>query len=93
VLPVQNLGLVRRLPSMLEDSGFNALPMHCHGYVEAPEGGLMLAWVDRGADALVKLGRIGNDLSEALRVEAKRRSASKSWFGHVSFFSALGRKP
>ena len=33
------------------------------------------------------------ELSEALRVEAKRRSASKSWFGHVSFFSALGRKP
>src|SRR5262249_15235730 len=93
VLPVQNLGLVRRLPSMLEDCGFKALPMRCHGYVEAPEGGLMLGWIDRGADALVTIGRIGNELSEALRVEAKRRSASKSWFGHISFFSVLGRKP
>ena len=93
VLPVHNPGLVRRLRSMLEDCGFKALPLRCHGYVEAPEGGLMLAWIDRGADALVKIGRIGNELSEALRVEAKRRSASKSWFGHISFFSALGRKP
>jgi ubiquinone/menaquinone biosynthesis C-methylase UbiE len=93
VLPVQNPGLVRRLPSMLEVYGFKALPMRCHGYVEAPEGGLMLTWVERGADALVKLGRIGNELSEALHAEAKRRSASKSWFGHRAFFSVLGRKP
>ena len=67
--------------------------MRCHGYVEDPEGGLMLTWIDRGADALVKLGRIGSDLSEALRAEAKRRSASRRWFGHISFFSALGHKP
>jgi arsenite methyltransferase len=93
VLPVQNPGLVHRLPSMLENRGFKVLPMRSHGYVEAPEGGLMLGWIDRGADALVKLGRIGNELSEALRVEARRRSASKSWFGHISFFSELGRKP
>jgi len=93
VLPVQNPGLTRRLPSMLEDCGFKALPMRGHGYVEAAEGGLMLTWIDRGADALVRNGRIGNELSEALRGEAKRRSASRSWFGQISFFSALGRKP
>ncbi len=93
VLPVQNLGLMRLLPSMLEDSGFNALPMRSHGYVEAPGGGLMLGWIDRGADALVKLDRIGNELADALRAEAQRRSASRSWFGHISFFSALGQKP
>ena len=93
VLPVHNLGLARRLPSMLEDAGFAASPMRCHGYVEDPEGGLMLGWVDRGANALVKLGRIGDELSEALRAEARRRSASRSWFGHIAFFSALGRKP
>jgi SAM-dependent methyltransferase len=93
VLPVQNLGLVRRVPAMLEEYGFEALPMRCHGYVEAPEGGLMLAWIDRGAEALVKLDRIGKELADALRAEAQRRSASKSWFGHISFFSAVGRKP
>ncbi len=93
VLPVQNLGLMRRVPSMVEACGFDALPMRSHGYVEDRDGGLMLGWVDRGADALVKLGRIGNDLSKALREEAQRRSASKSWFGQISFFSAFGRKP
>jgi SAM-dependent methyltransferase len=92
VLPVHDMSLVRRLPSLLESCGFKALRMRSHGYVEAPEGGYMLTWIDRGADALVKIGRIGNELAEALRVEAKRRSASKSWFGHVTFFSVLGRK-
>jgi hypothetical protein len=53
----------------------------------------MLAWIDRGAEALVKLDRIGKELADALRAEAQRRSASKSWFGHISFFSAVGRKP
>jgi ubiquinone/menaquinone biosynthesis C-methylase UbiE len=93
VLPVRNLGLVRRLPSMLEESGFQASPMRSHGYVEPPEGGLMLGWIDRGADALVRLGRVGKEFADALRVEARRRSESRSWFGHISFFSAVGRKP
>jgi SAM-dependent methyltransferase len=93
VLPVHDLSLVRRLPALLEACGFKALRMRSHGYVEASEGGYMLTWVDRGADALVRIGRIGIDLAEALRMEAKRRSASRSWFGHISFFSVLGRKP
>ncbi len=93
VLPVHDLGLVRRLPTLLEANGFDVLRMRSHGYVEAREGGYMLTWIDRGADALVKLGRIGSELADALRIEAKRRSTSKSWFGHISFFSILGRKP
>lgn len=92
VLPVQNLGLIRRLPTILSERGFDPMPMRNHGYVEAPHGGIMLTWVDRGAEALVQLGRIGSELSDALRAEAARRSASGRWFGHISFFSVLGRK-
>jgi hypothetical protein len=67
--------------------------MRSHGYAEAPEGGYMLTWIDRGADALAKTGRIAPELAEALKTEARRRSAAKAWFGHIAFASVLGRKP
>jgi SAM-dependent methyltransferase len=85
--------LVRRLPHLLEAGGFDVRPMRSHGYAEAPEGGYMLTWIERGADALAKTGRIAPDLAEALKTEARRRSAAKAWFGHIAFASVLGRKP
>jgi hypothetical protein len=61
--------------------------------VETIEPGFMLpGWVDRGADALVASGRIGPDLAEALKAEARRRSASGTYFGQISYMSLLARK-
>jgi len=85
--------LVRRLPRLIEAGGFESMPMRSHGYVEAPESGYMLTWIDRGADVLVQTGRISKEHAEALKMEAQRRSATKSWFGHIAFASVLGRKP
>ena len=85
--------LVRHLPRLIEAGGFEVMPMRSHGYVEAPEGAYMLTWIDRGADVLAQTGRIGKEHAEALKTEAKRRSASKTWFGHIAFASVLGRKP
>ena len=52
----------------------------------------MLTLIDRGADALVQAGLIGRETAEALKAEARRRSAEKTWFGFIAFASALGRK-
>lgn len=84
--------LVRRLPSLISAAGLRALPMRSHGYVEAPEGGYMLSWIDRGADVLHQAGRIGKETADALKAEARRRSEAKAWFGHIAFASVLARK-
>jgi ubiquinone/menaquinone biosynthesis C-methylase UbiE len=85
--------LVRRLPQLLEAEGLDVMPMRSHGYVEATVSGYMLTWIDRGADVLAQTGRIGKEHAEALKVEARRRNETKSWFGHIAFASVLTRKP
>jgi hypothetical protein len=67
--------------------------LRSHGYVEAPEGAYLLTLIDRGAEALLHDGRIGAETAAALKAEARRRSATKTWFGHIAFASLLGRKP
>lgn len=84
--------IVRRLPQLIQAVGFEVRPMQSHGYVEAPEGAYMLTWVDRGADALLQAGHIGQETAEALKAEARQRSAAQAWFGHIAFASILGRK-
>jgi len=84
--------LVRRLPPLVAATGLLVMPMRSHGYVEAPEGGYMLTWIDRGADVLFQSGRIGKDMADALKAEARRRSETKAWFGHIAFASVLARK-
>lgn len=89
---VHDQWLVRRLPSLIQSAGFDVLPMRSHGYVESQEGGYMLTWVDRGADVLLQAGRISDDAAASLKAEARRRSASKEWFGHIAFASVLARR-
>jgi hypothetical protein len=89
---VHDQWIVRRLPSLLEAAGFRAHRTRSHGYVESPEAGYLLTWVDRGADILVQQGRISRESAEALKAEARRRSEAKQWFGHIAFASTLARK-
>ena len=86
--------LVRRLPKLVQDSGFELVRFRSHGYAEAPSSdGYMLAIIDRGADALVASGRIGAVLAETLKAEARRRSAAGEFFGHIAYGSVIARKP
>jgi ubiquinone/menaquinone biosynthesis C-methylase UbiE len=90
---IHDCWIVRRLPQLLQSAGFNTRALRSHGYVEAPESAYMLTWVDRGADVLLNTGNIGKETAEALKAEARRRSAAKEWFGHIAFASILGQKP
>jgi ubiquinone/menaquinone biosynthesis C-methylase UbiE len=85
--------IVRRLPQLLHTTGFEVMPMMSHGYVETAEGGYMLTWIDRGADALRQSGYLSAEAAAALKEEARKRTAAKAWFGHIAFASVLSRKP
>jgi len=52
----------------------------------------MLTLVDRAADRLAAAARIGDDLSAALKAEARRRVTAGEFFGFMGFASAIARK-
>jgi SAM-dependent methyltransferase len=85
--------LVRRLPRLLREAGFEFRPMRSHGSMETSEGGYMLTWIDRGADALARDGRISPEAAQAYKIEARRRTGAGDWFAHLAFASVIARKP
>jgi hypothetical protein len=50
-------------------------------------------WYRRALIFLVANGRIGADLSAALKAEATRRADSGTFFGHIAYASLMARKP
>jgi ubiquinone/menaquinone biosynthesis C-methylase UbiE len=89
---VHDKWLVRRLPDLIAKSGFCVMPARSHGYIEGPEAGYLLSWVDRGADVLLQQGRLNMAMVDAFKNEARRRSTAKEWFGYIGFASVLARK-
>jgi ubiquinone/menaquinone biosynthesis C-methylase UbiE len=81
--------LVRRLPGLLEETGFRLVRMRSHGYVETGDAHYTPTIIDRGADALVRAGRIGDDTAVALKAEARRRIAAGRFFGHIAYASLV----
>jgi hypothetical protein len=52
----------------------------------------MLSIVERGADTLTAAGRIGPELADALKSEARRRVDTGDFFGHVAYGSLTATK-
>ena len=91
---VHDRWLVRRLPRLVREAGFEVARFGGHSYVEAPSSaGYMLAIIDRGADALVATGKVAADAAEALKAEARRRSDAGEFYGHIAYASLIARKP
>lgn len=90
---VHDRWLVRRLPKLISDAGFEAGAARSHGFVETSDPGYMLGQAERGADILVEEGRIGRALGDALQAEARRRAAEGEFFGHIAYASIVARKP
>jgi ubiquinone/menaquinone biosynthesis C-methylase UbiE len=90
---VNDRWLGRRLPALVNDSGFEIARFRSHGFVETSEAEYMLTIVDRGADILRASGSIGEDTAEALRAEARRRVEAGVFFGHIAYVSLTARKP
>ena len=82
--------LVRRLPRVIEATGWDLVRVRSHGYVEAEQPSYILTIIDRGADALVASGTIGEAAAEALKAEARRRVENHTFFGHIAYASVIG---
>ena len=90
---INDIWLMRKLPTLVSSAGFRLVRFDSHGYIEAAEPTYLLSVVDRGADALVKAGVIDRTLAEALKAEARRRSERGEFFGHIGYASLIARKP
>lgn len=88
---VHDRRLVRRLPALARNAGFDVRGVRSHGFVETG-GGYVPTIVERGADLLVAAGMIGDELGAALKAEARRRVEAGSFFGHIAYGSLTGRK-
>lgn len=72
--------VMRRLPAVVRACGLDVQRCVTHGYVGTDAAEYLLTIVDRGADMQEATGRIGRDLSAALRDEARRRVAAGTFF-------------
>jgi SAM-dependent methyltransferase len=90
---VHDARLVRRLPALTRDAGFEVDRVRSHGYVETAEPHYMLTIIDRGADALIAEGRLGATAGDALKAEARRRADAGEFYGHIAYASLIARRP
>ena len=84
--------VVRRLPAVVQRAGLVDVDFRSHGYAQVAQPVYMLTIVDRGADALMARGVIGEALAAALRAEARRRDEESGFFGYIAYASLLARK-
>jgi ubiquinone/menaquinone biosynthesis C-methylase UbiE len=90
---VHDRWLLRRLPAMARSIGFEVSSVRSHGYVQTTNPDYMMTIVSRGIDALMGSRRIGRDVADSLRAEARRRAEAGEFFGHIGYVSVVGRKP
>ena len=90
---VNDRWLARRLPALVRQAGLEVGAFHSHGFSETTEATYMLTVVDRGADILYGDGRVGADLRDALKAEARRRVGTETFFGHIAYASCHATKP
>lgn len=89
---VHDRWLIQRLPALVQGAGFSIVKQRSLGIVESGEPDYMLTIADRGANILAASDRIGAELAQALKNEARRRVASGSFFGSISYGSLVARK-
>jgi SAM-dependent methyltransferase len=84
--------LVRRLPSLLRDTGFAPGEMRSHGHLELTAPTYMLSLIDLGADTLVSRGTLGATAAAALKAEARQRVEQSRFFGHIAYASVVASR-
>lgn len=90
---VHDRWFVRKMTGHLRRCGFEVGPLRSYAYSEHPEPDYMFGYIERGTDALVAAGRLGEDAAAGLRAEAERRVTQGQWYGQISFASVISRKP
>jgi ubiquinone/menaquinone biosynthesis C-methylase UbiE len=89
---VNDAWLMRRLPRLVREAGFTAGRARSYNFVETEDPATTAMWFRRGADGLVKEGRIGPELAAALKAEIERRVAAGTYFGYMKYDSLICHK-
>jgi ubiquinone/menaquinone biosynthesis C-methylase UbiE len=89
---VHDRWLIQRLPALIRNAGFALVKQRSLGIIETHEPDYMLTIADRGADVLAAEGRIGAELAQALKDEARRRVTAGNFFGSSAYGSLVARK-
>lgn len=89
---VHDRWLVRRLPAMLREIGFDPAPTRSHGHVDTNDPDLTLRWTLRGAYYLVTAGKISQAEADAFGAEAHRRIDGGTFYGYMNYVSIVARK-
>lgn len=90
---VNDAWLMRRLPRLVREAGLTPGRARSYNFIETEDPATTAMWFRRGADGLVKEGRIGPELAEALKAEIERRVAAGTYFGGMKYDSLISRKP
>jgi ubiquinone/menaquinone biosynthesis C-methylase UbiE len=90
---VNDRWLSRRLPMMVQSTGFQIKRLDSHGYLQTSDPIYMLTLVDRGADLLANSKRVDKALADSLKMEARRRAQAGEFFGFIAFTSLIAIKP
>jgi SAM-dependent methyltransferase len=89
---VHDRWLVRRLPGMLREIGFDPVSSRSHGHLDTKEPLLTLGWALRGAYYLVEADKIEQADADAYEAEARRRIDAGTFFGYMNYVSMVARK-
>ena len=81
--------VMRRLPAMVRQCGFEIDSFRSYGFAEIAGGDYMLSVVDRGADLLQARGEISDKTAGGLKAEARRRVELGTFFGHIAYASVV----
>ncbi len=90
---VHDRWFVRKMTGLLKTCGFQVGALRSYGYAEHPQPSFMFSWIERGTDALIASGRLGEDGARALKAEAEHRVEQGKWYGQVSYASVIARRP
>jgi ubiquinone/menaquinone biosynthesis C-methylase UbiE len=85
--------VMRRLPSLARQAGFELDRFDSHGFADLSGDGYMVTVVERGVDILETSRQIGQATAEALKAEVMRRADEGTFFGHIAYASLVARKP
>ncbi|HEX5778037.1 MAG TPA: methyltransferase domain-containing protein [Xanthobacteraceae bacterium] len=89
---VHDRWVMRRAAALARGCGFENVQLRSYGFAETAGGAYMLSVIDRGADMLGVSGKIGDDLVNALKAEARRRVETGTFFGHIAYGSVIAVK-
>ncbi|MBO6782266.1 MAG: methyltransferase domain-containing protein [Alphaproteobacteria bacterium] len=89
---VHDRWLVRRLPTLLREAGFEPGPTRSHGHLDTEVSQLTRGWTERGALYMRQWGRIDAAMEAALVAECARRIDEGTFYGFMNYVSILARK-